>query len=804
MFKNYFLVAWRNLKKQPVFSIVNMAGLSIGLTAFWLIALYITDELSFDRYHSKADRIVRVAQHGTWSEGSFDMAITSAPFAAALKQDYPEVEKAVRISAEGGGVLTVNDKSITAGDILFTDAGFFSLFDQKVIAGDVHKALTSPQAIVLTRTLAEKLFDEPKNAIGKTVYFQNNYPNAVTAVIEDAPSNSHFRFSALRSLPKGYTTGWQEAELYTYLLLKPGTTPKDLEKKLDGFYHKYLESSMGAGMKYWLELQPLTSIYLRSHLEYELGITGNMQYVYIFGMIALLVLSIACINYMNLSTARSTYRVKEIGVRKVIGSGQRQLVIMFMAESLLICILAGGLSVVFAELLMPVFNELSGKELALWRFGLAPTLAVLILFVVVIGLISGIYPAFFMSGFKMIPSLKGQIGSQTGTLLFRKVLVTFQFVVTIVMIAGSFIIYEQMRYVQNKHLGVNKEQVLTFHIDAESARKKTAAIRQALLKNPQVEAVSAASNPIGNNNIGSGPFFFENESSANTMGSIATSAKKVQSFMVDGDFVNTLEIKLSEGRSFSDTNPADRTGSVVVNETLVKTLGWTRPIGKRLRYSTGIKDSLAEAQVVGVVKDFHIYSLQHKVEPLVLRMPPVEDIKDNLYVRVNTDRLPETLAFIKETYASFDPAAHPDFRFLRENFDAQYKGEQKQAQLLLVFTILSVSIACLGLFGLVTFNATQRAKEIGIRKVLGASVAGIVRLLSVGLLKLVCIAFLIASPIAWLLMHYWLQDFAYQVQLNWVVFIAAGITAIAIALITMSVQAIRSALANPVDSLRSE
>ncbi|MHA4842665.1 ABC transporter permease [Flavitalea antarctica] len=805
MLKSYFTIAWRNIRKQPVFSIINIAGLSIGLTAFWLIALYIGDELSFDRYHKKGDRIYRVVHHASWKESGFHLAPTSAPFAPTLKAEYPEVEEAVRINAEGGGIITVGDKSIQAHDIMFTDNSIFSVFTYQFIAGSPTNALSAPQTIVITRSLAETLFGDAGTALGKTIYFENKFPNTVSAVIEDLPANSHFRFRGLRSLPAGYTADWQAFELYTYILLKKGAEVKNLESKLPAFFSKHLEPSMGKGIDYRMELQPLSSIHLHSNLEYELATNGNMQYVYVFSIIGLLVLVIASINYMNLSTARASYRVKEIGVRKVIGSGKRQLVIMFLAESVLICLFAGTLAVLIAQLVMPLFNQLSGKELSIWRFGMAVTLLTLFSFTVAAGLISGIYPAFFMSGFMMIPSLKGQIGSRTGTTLFRKALVTFQFVITIMMIAGSYIVYQQLNYIQNKNLGLNKDQVLTFHIDNDELREKTASLKEAFLRSPLVESVSAASNPIGNNNIGSNGIYFEEESKTpGEAGSFSSSTRKTQNFMVDGDYLKTLEIELVAGRNYSEQRKGDQASSILVNETLVKELGWKQPIGKRVRYPVNNEGKLGESIVVGVVKDFHIYSLQHKLEPLILQMPQAEVMKDNLYVRVSAKNIPAALAFLKKTYQQFDPSANPEFRFLSENFNAQYKSEQKQGTLLLILTVLAISIACLGLFGLVTFTAIQKSKEIGIRKVLGASVAGIVKLLSVDLLKLVAIAFVIATPIAWVAMRYWLQDFAYQVKINWTVFLIAGGTALLIALITLSIQAIRSALANPVKSLKAE
>ncbi|MET0244096.1 MAG: ABC transporter permease [Flavitalea sp.] len=804
MLKSYLKLAWRNIRKQPVFSAVNIAGLAIGLAAFWLIALYVGDELSYDRYQEKGDRVVRVVHHASWNESKFDLAPTSAPFGPALKAEYPEIEEMVRLHPEGGGVLTVGDKSIRADDIIFTDRQFPKIFTVKFIAGDTS-ALKAPESIVLTKTLAEKLFGNASSAVGKTVYFENNYPNAVTGVVEDVPANSHLKFSAIRSLPSNYNNGWQAFELYTYLLLKPGTDIAKLEGKLPAFYKKHLEPEMGQGITYRMELQPLTSIHLHSQLEYEFSANGNVQYVYIFSIVGLLVLVIASINYMNLSTARATYRVKEIGVRKVIGSGKGQLVAMFLSESVLICIFAGILAASIAAFVMPLFNQLSGKELELWRFGVAPTSAALLLFTVTTGLLSGLYPAFFMSGFLTIPSLKGQVGSRTATVLFRKALVTFQFVITIVMIAGSFIIYNQLDYVKNKNIGLNKDQVLSFHVGNRELRNKIPALKQALLQNPLIESVSAASNPIGNNNIGSNGYYFEeNSDQKGTSGSFSSSSRKIQNFMVDGDYLKTLQIKLAAGRGFSDDREDDRYHAVMVNETLVKELGWKDAIGKKMEFNINSKGDRGSAQVVGVVKDFHIYSLQHKLEPLIMHMPPEEMMKDNLYVRISSKNVPAALAWLGNTYKKFDASAEPEFHFLSENFAAQYKTEQQQGKLLLTLTVLAISIACLGLFGLVTFTAIQKSKEIGIRKVLGASVLSIVQLLTTDLLKLVALALVIAIPVAWMLMNQWLHNFAYPVSIGWTVFAFAGGVALFIALFTMSIQSIRSALSNPIKTLKTE
>lgn len=796
MLQNYFRIAWRSLNKHRFFSLVNICGLAIGVAAFWMIALYVTDELSYDRYNEKADRIFRVVQHGKWNTGGFDLAITAVPYAPALKADYPEVEDAIRIDMEGGGKITYNDKQVMAPDISFTDNAIFNIFTYHFLEGDAKTALSKPQSIVLTKTLAIKLFGDVSSAIDKTIYFDKNDPNTVTGVIDDVPANSHFTFSALRSFNTNYTGRWGDVHVFTYVLLKNHDDYKKIEAASGSFYNKYLKTDL-ANIHFRMELQPLTSIHLHSNLDYEMGNNNNITYVYVFSIVALLILSIAVINYVNLTTARSSVRIKEIGIRKVIGSGRKQLMMMFFTESILLTILATAIALVLIQLTLPYFNQLSGKSLIIWQFGLVKSLFIFGGFALVAGLISGIYPALFLSGFSTIPAMKGQLGNQSSTILFRKSLVIFQFAITIVMIVGSCIIYQQLHYVLNKDLGFNKSQMLTFHIHSKTARSKIAAIKEQLLQNPFIESVAAAGNPIGNNDIGQANF------NIGADGNTAPDTKLVEQLIIDEDFIPAMQIKLVQGRNFLK-GPADaQENAIIVNSTLIKEMGWKNPVGMRVR--TGVDKGIIQwSTIVGVIKDFNTYSLQHKVAPMELTLPQTANDEDNLYVRLSSKNIPAALEHLRTVYSRFDPENKVDYHFLDQNFANQYQTEQKQGTLLLVFTVLAISIACLGLFGLVTFTAEQRVKEIGIRKVLGASISNIVTLLTKELILLVLLATLIASPVAWYAMNKWLQSFAYRINLHWWVFITAGFIAILIAFLTVSIRSVKAAMANPARSLKTE
>ena len=796
MLKNYFTVAFRNLKRNKVFSFINIGGLALGLATCWMITLYVANELSYDNWNKNADRIYRVAQHADWPGGHFNLAVTPPPMAAALKNDYPEIEQTVRFNVEGGGTITYEQQRLQVGDILFADSSVFKVFSYQFLYGDANTALTAPQSIVLTRTLAKKIFGDAAIALNKVISFGNNYTARVTGVIENVPVNAHFTFSALRSMPPDIGNAWDNSSLHTYIMLKDKKSIAQLNAKLPSFFAKYLKASVGEA-DYKMELQPLTSIHLHSNLDYEMAANGNISYVNIFSLVAILILVIASINYMNLSTARASLRVKEIGVRKVSGSGRAQLVLMFLSESVLITFIAALLGLGLLNLLFPWFQHFTGKELAIGYFGTWPTVFFLAGFSLLAGCLSGIYPALFLSGFKLIPALKGQTGTHSGNLLFRKSLVVSQFVITIAMMAGSLIIWNQLHFMLKKDLGLNKDQVIVFHLGRQM-RNQIPAIKQELLQNPLIESVATASNPIGNNNIGGVAYGIEGDQK-----NIARE-NKANRFQADEDFLPALQIKLAAGRNFSANLLTDKDHSVIVNETLAKDAGWREPIGKRIQLGVDSNKNPVMYNVVGVTKDFNIYSLQHKIEPLILQLPPAANDKDNMYVRLSRSNMKEALGFVNDVYKKFDTSNPFEYSFLDQNFAKQYEAEQLQGNLLMIFTVLAISIACLGLFGLVTFTAEQRRKEIGIRKVLGGSVGSIVLLLATDLLKLVLVAVVIATPIAWLTTHQWLQNFYYKAPVAWWIFALSGLLGLLIAFITISFKAIRAALSNPVKSLRTE
>jgi putative ABC transport system permease protein len=515
-----------------------------------------------------------------------------------------------------------------------------------------------------------------------------------------------------------------------------------------------------------------------------------MTYIYIFSIIGLLILIIAAINYINLSTARASIRIKEIGIRKVTGSNKIQLVKLFLTDSVLISLLATTIAIIVIIAVMPWYNQFTGKDIQLWHFGVTRTLTIVLIFSLISGIISGIYPALFLSGFRLIPALKGQTGTHTGNVLFRKSLVTFQFVITICMISASLVIYQQLKYVLGKDLGFNKDQLLGFHLQSEDARKKIPVLKRQLLNSPFVESVAATGLHIGNNRTWMIGYRIK---------AIKRSEEKVRSthiLTIDEDYIPTLKLPMAAGRNYSKQLATDKTSSIIVNETLVRDAGLKDPVGKKI-----VVDETPYT-VIGVVKDFHFSSLQKKIEPLVLTLPPEQAENDNLYVRIKKNNIPAALKFIEQTYQQFDSGSPFLYTFLDEDFAKQYETEKKQRDILLGFTVLSVLIACLGLFGLVTFMVEQRVKEIGIRKVLGASVGSLVKLLSVDFIKLVLIASLIAFPIAWWALQSWLEDFAYRIELDGTIFLVASFSAILVAMITISIQSVKAAIANPVKNLR--
>ena len=798
MLKNNLKIAWRNIKRNKGYSFLNVSGIAIGLAAFWLIALYVADELSYDRSFTNSEQIFRVAQHANWDNGKMDIALTSPPFAVALKNEFPQVEEAVRINIEGGDLINYGNKSINQEGIWFAENTFFALFNYPFLYGNGATALINPGTIVITESLAIKIFGDASKAINETIALGNQkQPIKITGVIKDIPQNSHLKFSAIRSfaLEDLRSENWNAAFLYTYLLLKKGTDPDSFANKLL-LFEKDLANRMNFS-DFKIELQALTAIHLHSHLDYELSANGNAGLVYLFIVIGLLVLLIAVINYMNLSTARATMRVKEIGIRKVVGSEIKHLVGLFLSEAILVTFIASLLACFIVQLTLPVFNQFAEKDLTLLHFGAFKTIGAIVLFTVLTGVLCGSYPALFLSRLKMIPSLKGQISNMGTSIFLRKSLVVVQFVITVCLISGSYIIYRQMQFVSQKDLGFDKTQVLISHIDDVKVRSKIPALKATLLQSPMVESVATAGNPLGTNYLGKFSFFFE------VNGKMQTTATMANFLYIDEDFLPTNGMALLQGRNFSPDMPTDKEGTVIINETLMNSLGYTDAIGKKINYKSG-NDSLVNRQVIGVIKDFHSTSLQHKIEPMVLLMPPNDRERDNLYIKISKGKAVAGIAFVKSTMEQFDSENQANVHFLNENFNQQYLSQQKQGKLSLVFTILAFIISGLGLLGLVIFVTAQRRKEIGLRKVLGASIISVTLMLSKDFGKLVAIASLIAFPIAWFGMDRWLQDFAYHIEIKWWMFLISGAIAVAIAMTTVSFQAFKAALTNPVNSLRSE
>jgi putative ABC transport system permease protein len=797
MIKNHIKIAWRQLIKNKVFSVINVLGLALSLSAFWLLALYVADELSYDRYHENAEHIYRLSSHGKWDNNEFNITGTSGPTASALKSEYPEIAQTVRLDAEGGGIISYEQKHIKVDDIFFADKSFFEIFSVDFLAGNPLTALTRPQSIVLTKDLAIKLFGSTERALNKTLTFDKNSPTLVTAVIDNIPGNSHFTYSGLRSFPDDYKTEWGDFSLYTYILLKKNADPVMLQNKLPGFVKKHLHNP-AYEVNYSLKLQPLTSIHLHSALSYEIGSNKSMQLIYVLSAIGLLILLIAFINYTNITTARASTRIREIAVRKVLGSERKNLISLFLTESVLLILIAALLSLVLVNVSIHSFNGLTAKELNMWKFGLPETLLVLTGLSLFIAVIGGLYPAIFMSGFKTISSLKNQMDDLTFQILFRKSLVVFQFTITIIMIVCSMVIYRQLNFMLHKNLGFNKNQVLTFHIDDVKIRQKIHELETALAASSAIKGIAVAGNPIGNNNIGMGSFNVEHQ------GAIDPNTTLAYTLQVDENFIPTMEITLLQGRNFQPLYSRDSTQALIINEAFANKWGWQNAINKRIQFGEDNAGKPMIARVIGVVKNFHIYSLQHQIEPMVLQLPSSNIQKDNLYIRIDPQHTKSTLNFIEQTFKKFSPDSPFDYQFLDQNFQKQYLAEERQGKILLIFTLLTISIACLGLFGLIAFTAQQRVKEIGIRKVLGASISQVVSLLSADLLKLVLLSTLIATPIAFFIMQLWLENFAYRTTISWWIFAAAGSIAVLIAMLTLSFQAIKAAIANPVKSLRSE
>ncbi len=813
MLKNYLKIAARNLLKHKAYSLINVLGLAIGMACCILILLYVQNELSYDRHHEKAGRIYRVASDTKFGGNHFQMAVTPAPLAEALVRDFPEVESAARFRGHGSFLIKKEgEPNFKEERVIFADNAIFDIFTLPLLAGDAKAALAAPNTVVISQTTAEKYFGH-MNAVGQSLLFDNSDVFKVTGVFADMPENGHFHFdfiAALATMDESRNNLWLSNNFRTYLLLKSGADPAALEAKFPAMLRKYMgpqvQEFMGASFDEMLQqgsrvrqyLQPLRDIHLHSDLSVEFEPNGNINYVYIFAAIALFILLIACINFMNLATARSASRAREVGIRKVAGSYRRQLIGQFLAESVFLSVIAMSLALVVVELVLPAFNNLAEKNLQSFYLGNWPLLAALVGITLLVGVVAGSYPAFVLSAFKPVSVLKGALQAGAGASRLRSALVVFQFAASVILIVGTIIIKNQLHYIQNKNLGFNKEQVIILH-DAYALGERLEAFKTEALRNPSmISATVSGYLPVSSNRSDTG-FWPEGQRAGENPVSM-------QIWPADYGYIQTLGMEIVAGRNFSEAFGAD-SSAVILNERAAKLFGFDDPLGKTIHTwaftpGRGIdRDRVIAYTVIGVVKDFHFASLKSNIGALGMRLGRSRDL---MSFRFKVNDAAALIAFLENKWKAFAPDQPFAYSFLDERFSNMYRAEQKVGNVFSVFAGLAIFTACLGLFGLASFMAEQRTKEVGIRKVLGATAMNVTALLSKDFVKLVLVANLIAWPVAWYAMNRWLQDFAYRVNIGWWVFALAGGLALLIALLTVSAQAIKAALANPVEALRYE
>jgi len=806
MFENYFKTAWRSLRKNKTFTIINVTGLSIGLACSLLIALYVLDELNYDKFNTQAARIYRIDEQVKYGDFNYNGAEVPAIMGPAFAKDFKQIEKYTRFKLSSGIVIRNGDENIREDRVIYADSSLFDVFSLEMIAGDKKTALKEPHSMVITESTARKYFTS-LDIIGKTVLVDGNTNYKITGVIKDIPRQSHFNFDLFMpvcELDESRNTSWITYNFQTYLLLEHGTDFREFEKHLNRAMEQYQSPQFKtelnisqddfkkAGNYIKCSLMPLSDIHLYSHLADELGINGSIQYVYIFSAIAIFILLIACINFMNLSTASSANRAKEVGVRKVLGGLKNNLITQFLIESFVACFLSFVIAIVIAALLLPLFNDLADKQINV-SILLSPVILLgLLLLLISVSLLSGSYPAFFLSSFKPIKILKGNLSLGFKGSALRNTLVVLQFTITVILMIGTLVIYNQLQYIRNKDLGFNKEQVLILQ-NTSALDNKTKAFTNELLQMPGVKNVTSSSFlPLNGARTAQGfitvpPFDGKNFT-------------LMQAWPVDERYIPTFQIQLKSGRNFSAQYATD-SSAVIINETAAKLFGGVDALNKKIYLLADLKGKLVGYNIIAVIKDFNFNSLRDQVAPLVLI--PQQD-NGGMAVRISTRDIPGLLNEIKAKWKSMVSTQPFSYDFLDDEFNKQYSVDQRMGKIFLLFSILAILIACLGLFGLVTFAAEQRIKEIGIRKVLGAKITDIFEMLSKDFLRLLILSICIASPIAWWAMNKWLRDFAYRINIGWWMFVAVGAICLLIALVTISFQAIKAAIANPVKSLKTE
>lgn len=810
MIKNYIKIAWHNITRQKFISFINIFGLTVGLTCCLLILTYIFNELSYDRFNKNADRTYRVTRIFYTQNGdvSLHLGAVAPPFGPLLKTAFPEIERMTRILPNGNVTVQYKDKIFSEGLSVFTDENFLKVFTLDVAKGDKQDALNEPYCIMLTPDVARKYFGDA-DPINKTLKLDNNaHEYKVTGIFKPLPNNSHMHpemlmsFATLRDSSvygeNQLRTNFGNNSFYTYFTLPANYDVDKLSARLPGFLDKYVNLGQAATMKTSkltkLTIQKLTDIHLRSHTDSEIDNNGDIKRVYIFSVIAVFILLIACINYMNLSTARSVLRAKEIGIRKVVGAQRSEIIRQFLSESVLITSVALVFALILSVMALPAINSFSGLHLSIGVLLNVKTIALIILLPFVIGLISGIYPALFMSSFIPAKVLKGIFKAGSSGLSLRKALVVLQFSISIVLIVATTVVFQQLRFIQNKSLGFDKDHILNLGYSNDLSNKFES-FRQELLKNPGIKEVARSSR------IPSGRLLDNSGASVRQGDSIQPVKADIKYLATDHHFIPAYNIKLLAGRNFSLANVSD-TNNYIINQAAVEMLGWKtagHAIGQDMIYG-GVK-----GKVIGVVNNFHFESLHQNIIPLLFALlPPSRENYRRLSIKIDGHNVQSSINTIERVWHQYLPEVPINYTFLDDRFQRLYASEQLQGNLFTIFACIAIFIACLGLFGLSAFTISQRFKEIGVRKVLGASIPQIVIELSKDFLKLVLVAALIALPIAWYSMSQWLLDFAFRVNLGWWIFALAGILALVIAFVTIGFQSVKAALANPVKSLRSE
>ena len=807
MLQNYIKTAIRNLLKRKGYSLINIVGLAIGMASCLIILMFVNDELNYDAFNEKADRIYRVAGSFFYGGRSFDIAVAPAPMAQVLIDDFPEVENAVRFRQRGRYIFRYGENSYREMSVSYVDPSFFDIFNIPLIKGNPDTALNDPNTLILSRNTAQKYFGA-EDPVGKTLRLNDSSDYMVTGVFEEIPGNSHFHFDvfvSMTSLEESKNKFWMSQNFQTYILLSQGADPAALEAKFPDMLIKYMgpqiETFMGKSMEKLAEenelrgefyLQPLKDIHLHSDLIAEMEPTSDVKYVYIFMAVGLFILIIASINYMNLSTARSAGRAREVGIRKVLGSFRSQLIRQFLTESMMLSLVSLVLALGLVRLALPFFNGLSGKALTMAHLGYPAMVVALVSVAIFVGILAGSYSAFFISAFQPVNVLKGHLKSGVKTGWLRSGLVVFQFAASIILIIGTFVVYKQLHYIQNKKLGYEKEQVILLS-NTYLLGDQAETFKNQMLAYPQIVNASISDYlPVPSNN---------NNSSVLPDGQRdSKKATSMQNWIVDHDYISTLGMKIVAGRDFSREFSTD-TKATIINQAAAKQFDWAQPVGRKIGRIVSNKGDIELYEVIGVVEDFHFETLKETIGPLVMYLG---NSNSNISFRVGTEDIAGTIGLLQKEWKKFLPYQPFEYSFLDERFADMYESEQRIGRIFGVFAGFAIFIGCLGLFGLAAFTAEQRTKEIGIRKVLGATSPNIIQLMTREFVILIAVANVIAWPLAFWVMKGWLKDFSYRVSLNVWVFVGAGLLTLAIALLTVSYQAVKAALSDPATSLRYE